>query len=64
MLRLVPGTALYTCHTWMSGAEYDLTEDLAGIAAGGQIIMGPKTYQRYDMTDVLYIIVPQSTASS
>jgi hypothetical protein len=26
--------------------EYALTDDIAGMAAGGQILMGPKTFQR------------------
>lgn len=30
----------------VAGEEYDLTDDIAGIAAGGQILMGPKTFQR------------------
>lgn len=35
------------CHVALAaGDEYNLTDDLAGMAAGGQILMGPKTFQR------------------
>jgi hypothetical protein len=33
------------CWRWCL-QEYALTDDIAGMAAGGQILMGPKTFQR------------------
>eukprot|EP00775_Hariotina_reticulata_P012225 gene12225-12363_t len=37
-----------TEHVEYRGEEYSLTDDIAGIAAGGQILMGPKTFQRWN----------------